>query len=294
MRVIAASILGVATAFRTNTFHAHVQKHETKEKFGATCEDLHESFSSRLSAIQETVDSLDLENGNMGSAEQIRLTMRLYGIGRTMRRARECEWMQAAEGTDGENAVKVRNLVTTLFAANPCGEEAREALQAAPSDTEQEQAVAMQRAMSILTSETCEPTEVRDTPEEMEEMNDTEMPVREDVIEGAEEAVCDQIEEMVQSEGTGSSFIQSKGAIERLLRFLIAIAIFIFLMVLCTAVVVWIGMFIIEYFAFLLGTLGFYVSWRAWEDLIMPPALLACGYDLFFRILDPEISRLAR
>lgn len=295
MRVIAASILGVATAFRTNQYHAQVQKHETTAKFGATCEELEDSFGTRLSAVQETVDSLDLENAHMSRVQQARLIMRVYGIGRTMRRARECEWMQNTEGTDGDNAVKVRNLLTTLFAANPCGETARASLHAAADGTEQERAVAMQQAMSILTSDTCEATEIEETPEEMEEMNDTEMPVREDVLEGIEEEACNQIEEAVaESEGAGSSFVETKYATERLLRFLVAIAIFLFLAVLCTMVVVWIGMFILQYFNLLLGMLGHSFAWWTFEELLGPPALLACGYDLFFRILDPEIGRLQR
>lgn len=292
MKVIAASILCLATAFRTNI---HQHEAEAKTKIFATCEDLQGTFTTRLSGIQETVDGIDMENPNLGRAAQARLVMRVYGIGRTMRRAKDCDWMVNSEGTESDNAMKVRNLVTTLILANPCGEAARAEMAAAPAATEEERAVAMQRAMSMLTSDTCEATEVEDTVQEMAELNDSHVEVADSAIEANEEMVQEAIESMVDSaEGAGSSFVESKYAIERMLRFLVVLAIFIFLVVLCTWVVVWVGLFIISYFTTLLGLLGVYVSGILWRDLIMPPAMLACGYDLFFRILDPEIGRLQR
>merc|ERR1719329_2104625 len=88
---------------------------------------------------------------------------------------------------------------------------------------------------------------------------------------------------MTTGEG-GSSFVETSYAIERMVRFLIVLAIFVLLVVLCTWVVVWVAM------------LGIYVGIAAWqwEQLLLPPALLACGYDLFMRILNPEIGRLGR
>jgi len=290
MRVIAASILCVATAFRTN-----IHKHETQTKFGATCENLQETFSSRLSAIQETVNQINPEDPQLSRSQQAMLTMRMYGIGRTMRRAKTCDWMQASEGEDGDNAQKARGLVTSLMRVNPCGEAARAELQAASADTEEDRAVAMQRAMSIMTSDTCEVTEVENTREEMAELNDSDEEVDDETIAESEDIVQQNIEEMVESaDGAGSSFVESKYAVERMIRFLVALAIFIFLVVLCTWVVVWVGLFIIQYFTMLLGMIGVYVSGILWRDLLLPPAMLACGYDLFFRILDPEIGRLSR
>jgi len=292
MKVIGASIFCLASAFRTNI---HQHEAEAKTKIFATCDDLHETFSTRLSSIQETVDGIDMQNPSLGRADQARLVMRVYGIGRTMRRAKDCDWMVNSEGTESDNAMKVRNLVTTLIAANPCGEAARAEMTAAASDTEEARAVAMQRAMSILTSDTCEATEVEDTRHEMAELNDSDVEVADSAIEANEDMVQENIESMVDSaDGAGSSFVESKYAIERMIRFLVALAIFILLVVLCTWVVVWVGLFIIQYFTMLLGLLGVYVSGILWRDLLLPPAMLACGYDLFFRILDPEIGRLQR
>jgi hypothetical protein len=291
MRVIAASILYVATAFRTN-----IHKHETQTKFGATCENLQETFSARLSSIQETVNAIDAEDPQLSRGQQAMLTMRMYGIGRTMRRAKDCDWMQASEGVDSENAQKARGLVTTLMRVNPCAETARAEMASLPEDAGEEQrAVAMQRAMSIMTSETCEATEVQDTVQEMVELNDNHEEVSDDDIAASEDMVQQNIEEMVEAtDGEGSSFVESKYAVERMLRFLVALAIFLFLVVLCTWVVVWVALFIIQWFTLLLGMIGVYVTGILWQQLLLPPAMLACGYDLFFRILDPEIGRLTR
>jgi len=142
----------------------------------------------------------------------------------------------------------------------------------------------MQRAMSILASDTCEATEIALTDE-------AEVDIAQ--VEDAEEQVQEGVEAMLES-SQGSSFVETeeKYAIERFIRFLVVLAIFVLLVVLCTWVVVWVAMFIISYFTMLLGMLNIYVGYIAWQQLLMPPALLACGFDLFYRILNPEIHAL--
>jgi len=298
MRVIAASILCVATAFRTNTFNAHVQKHENDGKWGltASCESLQTAFNTRLASIEDTVESMDPANPTLSSGSQARLTMRVYGLGRTLRRAKDCAWVSEAEGTESDNAVRVQSLLTTLFQMNPCSQQAQAEMEAA-GEGEEARAAAMQQTMSILTSDTCQATQVETTHAEMASLNDSEEEVPMAAIEEEEALVADRIEEMMNEEGSeGSSFIESSYAVERIVRFLIVIMIFVLLMVLCTWVVVWVAMFIVSYFVMLLGMLGIYVSIAAWqfEQLILPPAMLACGYDLFMRIVNPEIGRLNR
>lgn len=290
MRVIAASILCVATAFRTN-----IHKHETQTNFGATCESLQDTFSARLSAIQESVDGINAEDPQLTRGQQAMLTMRMYGLGRTMRRAKTCDWMQAGDSAESADAQKVTGLVTTLMRVNPCAQAARAELHAAAASTEEEQAVAMQRSLSILTSDTCEATPVETTRQAMVDLNDNDEEMSEEAIAETEDLVQENVESMVsEEEGSGSSFVESKYAVERMLRFLVALAIFLFLVVLCTWVVVWVAVFIIQYFLLLLGMIGVTVTGILWHDLLLPPAMLACGYDLFFRILDPEIGRLQR
>jgi hypothetical protein len=211
--------------------------------------------------------------------------MRMYGIGRTLRRAKDCQWVQ---DTDSENMERVRILVETLMESNPCSEAAQAEMAAASSaETEDERAQAMQRAMSILSSDTCTVTEITgEASAEVDDSEEQEQVLEEQVLQGVE----DQLED---SEG-GSSFVETdeKYAIERFLRFLVVLAIYLFLVVVCTWVVVWVGLFIIQYFTMLLGMIGVWVTGILWEQLIMPPALLACGYDLFWRILNPEIHAL--
>lgn len=290
MRVIVASILCAAvSAFRTNihldTVGSRVQKQRSGAKFGASCEDLHSSFSERLAAVQEQVDQAP-ETG-LSRGARMRLTMRVFGIGRTLRRAKDCAWMQ---GTDEANGERVRILLETLLERNPCADAAQAEMSGIAADaTEEVRAEGMQRAMSILSSDTCEatPIEGQGAPEEE---------VGEEQIVNAEEQAADGVEEMIQQEGQGSSFAETdaKYATERLLRFLVVVAIFLFLVVICTWVVVWVGLFIISYFTMLLGMIGVYVSGILWEQIILPPAMLACGYDLFYRILNPEIHALNR
>jgi len=288
MRLIVASILCVATAFRTNIATHNVQKRErTNSKFGATCESLHDSFSERLTAVQEQVDQMDTAGGHLSRGCRARLTMRMYGIGRTLRRAKDCQWVQ---DTDSENMERVRILVETLMESNPCADAARAQLAtASTAETEEERAQAMQMAMSILSSDTCTATEITVEGAPEEEVDDAQMGQ-------SEEQALEGVEEMVEASEGGSSFVETdeKYAIERFLRFLVVLAIYLFLVVVCTWVVVWVGLFIIQYFTMLLGMLGIWVTGILWEQLIMPPALLACGYDLFYRILNPEIHALNR
>lgn len=289
MRVIVASILCAAvSAFRTNihldTVESRVQK-RSGAKFGASCDDLETSFSERLAAVQEQVDQAP-ENG-LSRGARMRLTMRVFGIGRTLRRAKECAWLQETSETNSE---RVRILLETLLERNPCAEAAQAEMSGISADApEQVRAEGMQRAMSILSSDTCEATPI-------EGQGAPEVEVPEGEIVDAEEHALDQLEETVQQEGQGSSFAETdaKYATERLLRFLVVVAIYLFLVVICTWVVVWVGLFIISYFTMLLGMIGVYVSGILWSDLILPPAMLACGYDLFWRILNPEIHALNR
>jgi hypothetical protein len=278
---VAACLFALAAASR-------VERHEHKAKWGATCESLQASFLERLGAVRESVANMDAEH--LGRGTRARLTMRMYGIGRTMRRAStmECEWVQ---DQDSQHVNEARELVETLMAQNPCAEAAQAEFQKAHGvETEDERAVVMQRAMSILASDTCEPTEII-----IEDVPEPDPAACEDVEDRAMEGV----EQMVEaSNGSGSSFAETNEqyAIERFIRFLVVLAIFVLLVVLCTWVVVWIALFIIQYFTMLLGMIGIYstIGVALWERLILPPALLACGFDLFHRILDPEIGRLAR
>jgi len=259
---------------------SRVERHEQKWP-GASCESLQTSFHDRLAAVRENVENMDAENLSRGA--RARLTMRMYGIGRTMRRAKDCEWVQES---DNEHVEEARGLVETLMNHNPCADAARAEFQSASTaEDEEDRARIMQRAMSILASDTCDPTDP----------TMVEAEAQDGQVEDMEEQVADGVENLIEG-GQGSSFAETneKYAIERFVRFLVVLAIFVLLVVLCTWVVVWVAIFIITYFTMLLGMLGIFVgiSTTLWTQLIMPPAMLACGFDLFNRILNPEIQAL--
>jgi hypothetical protein len=261
---------------------SRVEKHD--HKFGASCDQLHERFSASLTAVRETVDATDLESLSMGT--RARLTMRLFGIGRTLRRAKDCEWVQ---NTDDEDQQEVQALIAMLLTANPCQEQAQAEMQGLDENaSEEKRAQTMQNVLEILSSDTCTFTPT-DGEASQEVDNDEVMDTEEQVMVG--------IENMVDPElSDGSSFAETneKYAIERFIRLLVVVAIYLFLVVICTWVVVWVALFIVQYFTMLLGMIGVYstIGFALWEQLILPPALLACGYDLFWRILNPEIHAL--
>merc|ERR1711865_1298584 len=90
----------------------------------------------------------------MGS--QARVTMRTYGIIRTLRRARTCSWVTQNDSDEIEQA---RGIVQSLLAGNPCAEVARAELESGSSaETAQVEIASIRRAMSVLTSDSCETT----------------------------------------------------------------------------------------------------------------------------------------
>merc|ERR1719183_2233951 len=136
--------------------------------------------------MRTAVDTMDTEN--LGATTRAGLTMRAYGIGRTLRRARDCDWVQ---NTDEGNLDEARALVTRLLELNPCADQAQAAMTAAQhAESEEERAQAMQDAMEILSSDTCSATSNSgQAPEE---------DVEEDHIAEAETQVQDGIEDLME------------------------------------------------------------------------------------------------
>merc|ERR1711865_39326 len=88
----------------------------------------------------------------MGS--QARVTMRTYGIIRTLRRARTCSWVTQNDSDEIEQA---RGIVQSLLAGNPCAEVARSELESGMSaETAAVEITSIRRAMSVLASDSCE------------------------------------------------------------------------------------------------------------------------------------------
>jgi hypothetical protein len=160
--VLVSVLLGSAQASRIQVQEHNLSGGQTQNKFGATCEELQDNFHGRVAAIQSSLDGVD-ETSELSSMMRTRLTIRMHGIIRTLRRARECSWVLE---NNSEDLVQMRGLVQQFLAGNPCAEAARVEMQQAS----EEHPEGISRAMGILLSDDCEaPTPQEITPEELED-----------------------------------------------------------------------------------------------------------------------------
>lgn len=241
LRVVVASLVfGSAFAER-------VQLHEfaSKSKFGSTCEELEESFHSRVVSLQTLLDE-NAETANFGRTTQARLYMRALGIVRTLNRAKECPWV--IEG-DSRDIAQVRAIVETLLADNPCAPVARAELDAEGlAETEEMRMQSVLRAVSILNSEDCQVSDAEEgaiAPSNEEEVAalvdqslDQAQDYADDLMDESAVGAFVEMESDVQMQGR-RSFMRSLGV-----AFL-----FILLALACTSVVALIGGLIVYGYA---------------------------------------------
>lgn len=143
--------IAVAGAFLVSSQASRVQVHEVdtaQVKWGATCEDLQSRFRDRVTTIRSSLEGED-EHSELGAVAQTRLAMRMHGILRTLRRARECSWVIENNSDDLD---QLRGVVQQLLTANPCAEAARLEFESGSSD---ENPQAVQHALTILLSDDC-------------------------------------------------------------------------------------------------------------------------------------------
>jgi len=150
---------------------------------------------------------------------------------------------------DGADMDQARGMVQSLLAENPCAEAARSELEAGVSaETPQLEVRSIFRAMSILTSDTCEVVE----PNQTEENIDLDVQLSE--IEGE---VQDAIDGMVeQTEDGDGAFIQTSSGIGLLRRFMRALGVallMLFLLLACVGAAAAIGMFLGAVFAIMVA-----------------------------------------
>lgn len=188
-----------------------IQLHKSKTKSGASCDDLEITFRNRLAAFQRFLD----ENPDLDAvsrATQLRVMMRTYGIIRPLRRARTCAWVVDDDSAEIEQA---RDIVQVLLAGNPCAEAARSEVQAGTSaQTPQDEIRSVQRALTILSSESCEVGEVSE---------ETAISDGDDVdaeISNAEHVLQDSIDELEDSVSREGAFIQTDSNTGGLLGFM--------------------------------------------------------------------------
>jgi len=195
----------------------------SEDEFGASCDNLQNRFHDQVHAYKVALDARTSES----ATTQARFTMRMYGVMRTLRRARECAWVVENNSDDIE---EMRSIVQDLLSGNPCGEAARSELEAgASSEDSLVQMQAIPRAMSMLMSDDCEVSDVpidRDAPEGngMEQLQESE------------EQLQDSLDEIMDAEEEGEgAFIQmnQEGVFGRFMRGVGVFFLMLFLLLAC-------------------------------------------------------------
>lgn len=251
-----------------------IQVQGGKTKFGATCEDLRVTFGNRVDALQALLDAHPNED-SVGRFTQARFGMRTVGVARTLGRARECPWVLNGGNEDIE---QMRGIVQSMLAGNPCAPVARAELDAGSSESDESvQMEAVQRALTILTSENCEAAALPADAEVLVNTDDEEELARE--IDQAEQQAQDSVDEAMdlamQEEEEGSSLVEtgSKGRFGGFFRSLGVLLLVMVLMMACVSTLTVVGGFI----AVMLMEVGIITVCRGFP----------CGLDvLFFGLLS--------
>jgi len=239
----------------------------SEDEFGASCDNLQNRFHDQVHAFKEALDARTSES----ATTQARFTMRMYGVMRTLRRARECAWVVDNNSDDIE---EMRSIVQELLSGSPCGEAARSELEAgASAEDSQVQMQAIPRAMSMLMSDDCEVSDV---------------PVDRDALEGdgieelqeSEEQLQDGIDEIMDAEEEGEgAFIQmnQKGRFGRFLRGIGVFFLMLFLFLACVGAAAVIVAFLALAVQLLLVEVGL-LSFGRYSDSPIYYALVAGVY----------------
>jgi len=238
-------------------------EHASHAKFGASCDDLQSRFHDRVTAVHASLDGID-EQSELSFGARTRLTLRMYGMMRTLRRARECNWVIE---NNSEDLDQMRGTVQQLVAGNACAEAARLEME------QNSNAQAIPRAMMILLSDDCE---VPLTPES-ENIDVTP----EERLQEAEETLQDTLEELTSADGDGSAFVQVDKAqtVRRFMRGVGVLFLMLFLLLACTGAALAIG-YVLGCVALILIDLaggGFIGGSYAYEWLLIPIGSTALG-----------------
>lgn len=283
--VLLSALAAFASAGRVQI----VGKFESQNKFGASCDDLQTMFQNRLNAFQTSLDAIP-DMDAMSRVSQARVMMRTSGIIRTLRRARTCAWVIQNDSDEIEQA---RGIVQSLLAGNPCAENARSELASGLSaETAQVELASIRRAMSILSSDSCEPTEI---PEEaVGNSEGTDLQLTE-----AEDNLADAIEAMEEGQ---SSFLQT-GSVRGFMRGVGVAFLMLFLLLACASAVALIAGVIGYIIALLLANAGACSGMGCLGLLYIPMGggagglavgMAGCSYQLYTQLLpqlnSPEVA----
>lgn len=274
---VTTSVLFASAA--ANRIHIHEASH-----FGPTCDDLQANFHDRVGAFQTALDAI-ADKETTGRVVQGRLMLRLYGIIRTMRRARSCTWVVENDSKDIE---QMRGSLQKILAENPCAEAAKAEMEVGHSTTnEQVDLQAIQRALSILVSDTCE---VGEKSGEAININDDQalnahLSLAED---NAQDVIDQMVTEGQESEG---AFIQTHISVRKFLKNVGVVFLMLFLALACAGSIALITGFIA--FAFNLAMLsvngvrgpgngwGAVVALLTWGWVGGAVGLAKCSYEVY-------------
>jgi len=180
--------------FVTSAEASRVQTHSDLEaKWGASCESLQNRFHTQVQTCQTALDAANSAEST-GVVSQGRFMMRMYGISRTLRRARACAWVIDNNSEDIEN---MRGMTQQLLDDNPCGEAASAEMEAAAANDSPQ---GIMRAISILASNDCEVSEIQEPPGDVSP---------EQQLQEADEQAQDEIDELMDAEEAAAALIQT-------------------------------------------------------------------------------------
>jgi len=134
--------------------HAAVE-HEGQFPFVRSCEELQGIFRTRVTAVQEMYDT-NHNATHISTMTQTRLSMRVFGVVRTFRRAKDCQWV--IDGSD-EEVELARSVLRAVLAEHPCAQAALAEMTPEAFETAGNDYQPLQRAMIVMMSESCEVTE---------------------------------------------------------------------------------------------------------------------------------------
>jgi len=225
--VFVSVLLAIAQAGRVQVHQTSAI--QTQAKWGASCDSLQNQFHDRVTSIHASLEGVD-ETSELGGGARTRLSMRMYGIIRTLRRAKDCSWVIENDSADLE---QMRGVVQHLLAGNQCAEAARSEMERGNSE---ENVESIPRAMNILLSDDCE------APEVPEGANTDATP--EELLQNAEDELEDGFDEL--NDG-GSAFIEMDKS-QTLRGFMRGVGVFflmLFLVLACTAAAAVIAFFLV-------------------------------------------------
>jgi len=166
---------------------------KSKMPFVASCEDLQGTFHTRVTAVQALLNSYQDATG-ISSFGQAQITMRVFGVVRTLRRASNCQWVLDGNSEDIEQA---KSVVQSVLAENPCAEAAMAEMTPEAFESAANELQPLQRAMIVLMSESCS-VEDEDAMEDEEAADVEDEDAMQHRLVNAEEEMQDHVDELFE------------------------------------------------------------------------------------------------